>query len=79
MQQWGSNATVGTCVQLVSGLHPVALWSAVLLTDCSFFCVPALIILLLLHLSGLPALGIAMAPLLASLLALYGLASISQV
>lgn len=64
---------------MVSGLNPLALWPSLLAVDMLIFAVPGAIIVAFLSWSSPEAFSLQQLPLTASFMALFGLASISQV
>lgn len=66
-------------MQMVSGLNPLALWPSLLAVDMLIFAVPGAIIVAFLSWSSPEAFSLQQLPLTASFMALFGLASISQV
>lgn len=64
---------------MVSGLNPFALWPSLLATDMAIFAVPGAVLVVFLSWSSPEAFTLHRLPLSAAFMALYGLASISQV
>eukprot|EP00892_Ulva_mutabilis_P002745 jgi/Ulvmu1/12471/UM009_0123.1 len=65
-------------VQIVSGLNPLALWPSLLAMDMLIFAIPGAIIVAFLSWSTPETFSLARLPITASFMALFGLASISQ-